>query len=58
MGIVSDRLSQVLVPPPSAPLQVEKKVSKKKVEKGRVFSSVEMLNELKVREVCLRFKGF
>ncbi|XP_053386519.1 uncharacterized protein LOC123548956 [Mercenaria mercenaria] len=45
MGIVTEPLARVLLKPPSAPL-TEKKPSSKKVEKGRVLSTQEILSSL------------
>ena len=48
-GIVPERLAQVLLPPPTKPLDDKKKSSRKRIEKGRVLSTQDMLEELKVQ---------
>ncbi|XP_053400930.1 uncharacterized protein LOC128557557 [Mercenaria mercenaria] len=49
MGIVTEPLARVLLPPPTAPL-TEKKQSSKRVEKGRVLSTQEILSSLQEKE--------
>ncbi|WAR16827.1 hypothetical protein MAR_031421 [Mya arenaria] len=49
-GIVPERLAQILVPPPAKPVAHVPKMSKKRVEKGRVVSTEEMLLELQEKE--------
>ena len=51
MGIVPQRLGNILAPVSAPPLGEKRKSSTKRLVKGRVLTSDEILNELKVKRL-------
>ncbi|KAH3798923.1 hypothetical protein DPMN_152527 [Dreissena polymorpha] len=50
MGIVPARLDNILTPTPEASME-KKKASTQKLQKGRVLTSSQIVDELRVRDV-------
>ncbi|KAH3747228.1 hypothetical protein DPMN_181650 [Dreissena polymorpha] len=57
MGIVTARLGKILAPTPEPPME-KKKASTKRLQKGRVLTSSQIVGELTVRDVKNIDKAF
>ncbi|KAH3710747.1 hypothetical protein DPMN_070241 [Dreissena polymorpha] len=55
MGIVPARLGKILAPNPEPPME-NKKASTKRLQKGRVLTSSQIVGKLSVRDVKISIK--